>query len=170
MLVHRHGLLIHVDLIAVILFQFGNVARGVFGAAFAVLGNDVDQRAFDVFRHAQSVAAHIYVRATLKPGPKIAAVIAHAMLDVDFLVAVARPGKRQTGEVARLAHGLELILVEEIVVAALMAEIQPVRPGAWVARRSCRNARNGATPVPGPIMMIGLFGSAGSAKCCAFCT
>ena len=41
MLVHRHGPLIHVDLIAVILFQFGNIARCVFRAAFTVFGNDV---------------------------------------------------------------------------------------------------------------------------------
>ena len=105
MLVHRHGLLIHVDLIAVILFQFGDIARGVFGTAFTVLGNNIYQSAFDIFRHAQSIAADIYVRTTLKPGPKIAPVIAHAILDVDFFVAVARPGERQTGEMARLAHG-----------------------------------------------------------------
>ena len=31
--------------------------------------------------------------------------------------------------------------------------------------RSCRKARNGAMPVPGPIMMIGIDGSAGRPKC-----
>jgi len=93
-----------------------------------VFGHNIYKGALNVFRHAQSIAAHIYVRTTLKPDPKIAPVIAHAVLDVDFLVAVARPGQRQAGEMARLAHGLELFLVEEIVVTALVAEIQPVRP------------------------------------------
>src|SRR4029078_6191642 len=94
-----------------------------------MFGHNIYKSAFNIFRHAQSIAAHIYVRTTLKPDPKIAPVIAHAVLDVDFLVAVARPGQRQTGEMARLAHGLEFFLVEEIVVAALVSEIQPVRAG-----------------------------------------
>ncbi len=38
-------------------------------------------------------------------------------------------------------------------------------PRAPTASRSCMNARNGATPVPGPIMIIGRCGSAGSRKC-----
>ena len=39
-----------------------------------------------------------------------------------------------------------------------------LRPLAAVARRSCTKARNGATPVPGPTMMMSRSG-AGSAKC-----
>src|SRR4029079_6804128 len=55
-------------------------------------------------------------------------VITHAILNIYFLVAVARPGECQTREMPRLAHGLELVLIEEIIVAALMAEIEPVGP------------------------------------------
>src|SRR5262249_26975068 len=80
----------------------------------------------DVFRHAQSITAYIYVRATLEPGPQVASVVAHAILDVDFLVTVTRPGKRETSEMARLPHGLKLVFVEEVVIAALVAEIKPV--------------------------------------------
>src|SRR5262249_14193705 len=129
MIVYRHGPLIYIYLIAVILFQLGDIARGVFRSAFTVLGNDVYQSAFNVFRHAQSIAAYIYVCATLEPGPKIASVVAHAMLDIDFLVAVARPGQGQPGKMARLAHRLELFFVEKVVVAPLVAEIEPVRAG-----------------------------------------
>ena len=107
---------------------------------------------------------------SLSQCPQVAADLAHAVLHVDFLVAVARPGERQAREQAGGAHRLQLVLVEEIVVAALVAEEQPVAAGRLGGLRSCRKARNGATPVPGPIMMIGFAGSAGSAKCCAFCT
>ena len=51
-----------------------------------------------------------------------------------------------------------------------MAEEQPVAASRHWRRRSCRKARNGATPVPGPIMMTGVAGSAGRPKACAFCT
>ncbi|EUA00371.1 sulfite reductase flavo domain protein [Mycobacterium kansasii 824] len=43
----------------------------------------------------------------------------------------------------------------------------PVWPSA---RRSCRNARKGAIPVPGPIMIIGVCGSLGDRKLLAFFT
>ena len=45
-----------------------------------------------------------------------------------------------------------------------IAEEQPAAARRSVARRSCTKARNGATPVPGPTMMMSLSG-AGSAKC-----
>ena len=46
-----------------------------------------------------------------------------------------------------------------------VAEEQPAAARcACVARRSCTKARNGATPVPGPTMMMSRSG-AGSAKC-----
>ncbi len=44
------------------------------------------------------------------------------------------------------------------------------RPGAPSAARSWRNARNGAIPVPGPIMIIGAEGSAGIVNPCDFWT
>src|SRR6202043_3131598 len=64
-----------------------------------------------------------------EPRPQIAADFAHAMLHVDFLVAVARPGERQPREQPRRPHRHKLFFIEEIVVAALMAEEQPV--AAW---------------------------------------
>ena len=81
-----------------------------------------------ILGHAQRVAADINVRAFLDPRPQIAPGLAHAVLHVDLLLAVARPGERQAREQAGGAHLAELLLVEEVVIAALMAEEQPVRP------------------------------------------
>src|SRR5581483_1061736 len=124
------GPLIYVYLITVILFQFSNIARRILGAAFTVLGDDLDQGTLNVFRHALCIATHIYMCAALDPGPQVAAFIAHTVLHIDLFITVARPGERQTAEMAGLAHRFQFVLVEEIIIAALMAEIEPVRPGS----------------------------------------
>ncbi len=95
-------------------------------AARAVLGNDIDQREFDVLGHALGVAADIDVRAVSEPGPQIAAGFAHAVLHVDLLIAVARPGERQPRQQAALFHRLEFVLVEKIVAGTLVAKEQPI--------------------------------------------
>src|SRR5580704_10557542 len=51
------------------------------------------------------------------------------MLHVGLFLAVARPSERQPRQQACRAHGDELFLVEEIIIAALMAEEQPVAAG-----------------------------------------
>ena len=66
-----------------------------------------------------------------EPSPKLAADLAHAVLDVELLGAVARPGEREPGQRARGLHAGELVLVEEIAIAALVAEEQPVAPGCF---------------------------------------
>src|SRR5690348_17736422 len=71
------------------------------------------------------------MRAVGKPRPKISADFAHSILDVELLFAVTRPGERQTRENAFCLHGGEFVLVEEIVVAALMAEEQPIATGRF---------------------------------------
>src|SRR5262249_53091501 len=60
------------------------------------------------------------------PSPQVAAFFAHAILDVKFTRTVARPGQRQSVEKTGRVHAQELVLVEEVAVAALMAEEQPV--------------------------------------------
>src|SRR5579863_3454905 len=121
--------LINVGLVTAIDLQLAEEPHRLGRCAAAMLGDDVDERGLDVLGHAQRVAADIDVRAIIKPGPEVAANLAHAVLDVDLLVAVARPGKRQPREQPGRAHGHELIFVEEVVAAALMAEEQPVAPG-----------------------------------------
>ena len=88
-------------------------------------GGDIDQGALDVLRHAFGVAADIDMRPLGEPTPQLRPDLAHAVLDVEFLIAVARPGERQSRQTARLAHRLEFVLVEEVVLAALVAEEQP---------------------------------------------
>src|SRR5258705_10329497 len=61
--------------------------------------------------------------------------MSHAILDVELFTAVARPGQRQPGQSARRLHAGKLVLVEESVVATLMAEEQPV-----ASRRLARHA------------------------------
>ena len=88
-------------------------------------GGDIDQRPLDILGHALGVAADIDMRALGEPAPQLRSDLAHTVLDVELLVAVARPGERQARQAARLAQRLEFILVEEVVLAALMAEEQP---------------------------------------------
>src|SRR5262249_60502621 len=64
-----------------------------------------------------------------KPGPDTAPRLADAVLHVDLLLRVARPGEREAGEHALLLHAGELVGVKEVVVRALVAEKEPVAPG-----------------------------------------
>src|SRR5215211_5580929 len=113
---------IHVLLIAAALLEVGHEGDRLVGRAHAVLRDDVDQRPFHVLGHALGVAAHIHMRAVGEPRPQIAADLAHAILHVEFLLAVARPGERETGQHTGRLHAGELVLVEKIVVAALVPE------------------------------------------------
>ncbi len=65
------------------------------------------------------------------PGPELAAELAHPVLDIELLAAVARPRQREPRQRAGSLHAGELVLVEKITVAALMAEEQPVAPGCF---------------------------------------
>src|SRR5262249_12786175 len=70
---------------------------------------------------------------------------AHAVLYVELRLIVARPGQREPGEQPGMLHAGELILVEEIVVAVLMAEEQPVaagRPGRHALVQEGTKRRN----------------------------
>src|ERR1043166_1704787 len=91
--------------------------------------NHVDERALHVLRHMLGVAAHIDMRAVGDPRPQVAPNFAHAMLDVDFLLAVARPREREPREHAGRFHAGKLVLIEKVIAAVLMTEEQPVAPG-----------------------------------------
>src|SRR5690349_428666 len=109
-----------------LLLQVRNEAHGLGRGARAVVRNDIHQRALDVLGHAFGIAANIEMRALREPGPQFTADLAHAVLHIELLLAVARPGERKPREQARGFHRVELVLIEEVAVAALMAEEQPV--------------------------------------------
>ena len=79
------------------------------------------------------------------------------MLDVDLVRLIARPGAIESGQNSVAFHLLEIFLVGVIAFFALCAEEEPVFSFCSIAWRSCKNARNGATPVPGPTMTIGVI-------------
>src|SRR6202034_928528 len=103
--------------------------RGLAGRAAAMHGNDVNERSLDVLRHPQRVTADVDMCAVIEPGPEVAADFTHAMLDVDFLVAVARPGERKAREQPGGTHRHQFVFVEEVEVAPLMSEEQPIPSG-----------------------------------------
>src|SRR3981081_3907171 len=75
----------------ILFLEFRDKADGLVGRTCTELRDDIDQRAFDIFRHPLGVAADINVRAFGQPRPQFAADLAHAVLHIEFLVAVARP-------------------------------------------------------------------------------
>src|SRR5262249_36440579 len=122
---------IYVLLVAPGFFQIGDERNRLVGSARAVCGDDLDPRGLDVLGHAFGIAADIDVRAVGEPSPQLTADLAHAVLDVELPGAVARPGEREPGQRACGLHAGELVLVEEIAVATLVAEEQPVAPGRF---------------------------------------
>src|SRR5215470_9535309 len=122
----RHpGRSIYVGLVATASPEVGHVGDGLVGGTRAVLDDDVVQGAFHVLPHADC-AANIEVCAVRQPSPDVVSDLTHAVLHVELALVVARPGKRQAGKHAGRLHAVELILIEEIAVMALMAEEQPV--------------------------------------------
>jgi hypothetical protein len=77
----------------------------------------------------------------------------------------------EAGERALPQIPLQLASIEEVELAPRVAEEEPAPPRR-AGRRALlqERARNGAIPVPGPIMTIGAAGSPGSANPCARCT
>src|SRR5665213_4266417 len=73
---------IHVLLEPAFPFEFRDEADGLVGGTRAELRDDIDQRAFDIFRHPLGVAADINVAAFGEPGPHFAANLAHAVLHI----------------------------------------------------------------------------------------
>src|SRR5215472_2807595 len=108
---------LNILLIAPGLFQIGDERNRLVGGARTVRGNDLDPRGLDVPGHAFGIAADIDVRAVSEPSPQLAADLAHTVLDVELLGAVARPGERESGQRARGLQAGELVFVEEIVIA-----------------------------------------------------
>src|SRR5262249_12285135 len=139
----RAGPSIYVLLIAADLFQIGDESNGLIARARAVRGDDLDPGALHILGHALGVAADVDVGAFGEPRPELAAELAHAILDVELLTAVARPRQREPRQRAGSFHAAKLVFVEEVVVAALVAEEQPIATGrfarhAFVEKRAER--------------------------------
>src|SRR5680860_75523 len=112
--------LIDIGLVATRRAQRLHIGLRVLRGFSAARADDVDQRALDVLGHALGVAAHIEMRAALEPCEEFRTLLAHSVLHVDFLVAVARPGERQAGESASALQALQLLPIEEVAGAVLM--------------------------------------------------
>src|SRR5262249_15642824 len=99
------------------------------GRACAVRGDDLDPRTLDILGHTLGIAANIDVRTLGDPGPELAAELAHAVLDIKLLAAIARPREGEPRQRPGSLHPAKLVFVEEIVIAVLVTEEQPVMPG-----------------------------------------
>src|SRR5829696_3022561 len=124
---------IHVGLVAARLLKALYEDDGFIDGSSAVLRDDIDEGGFHVLGHALGIAADVEMRALREPAPQLRPDLAHAILHVDLVCAVARPGERQAGEQARVLHGGQLVLVEKIAVLALVTEEEPV-PAPRAAR------------------------------------
>src|SRR5260370_36456987 len=89
---------VHVLLIAAALLEIGDERNRLVGRAHPEGRHHVDEGALHVPRHVLGVAADIDVGAFREPRPQVAADLAHAVLHVELLLAVARPGEREASE------------------------------------------------------------------------
>src|SRR5579872_1507828 len=110
-----------------------------------MLGNDIHQSALDVLGHPLGIAANIDVGTFSEPGPQLPADFAHAILHVKLLGAIARPRQRKARQQARGLHRVQLIRVEEVEIATLVAKEQPIAPrraGGPAVEKECPERSN----------------------------
>src|SRR6516165_2120036 len=91
----RRGCSIDVLLVATLSLEVGDEGDSLVGRSRAVRGDQIHQSALYVLAHGYG-AADIDVGAVGDPRPQIAADLAHAILDIEFLFAIARPSERKT--------------------------------------------------------------------------
>src|SRR5438094_5686876 len=152
--------LIHVALVTLVAFELLDVLIGLINGFTALLLHDFSQRRIDILRHSLRVAAHEKVGALgVEPFPNLSGIVLHPMLDINFPGLIARPSAIEPCEKPFFLECLEFLAVGKIALLMLRSEKQPVLSLCSVPWRSCRYARNGATPVPGTIMIIGTSGS-----------
>src|SRR5262252_8398028 len=116
---------IDVLLVAPLFLELGDEGDGLVDRSGAMRSGHIDKRALHVLAHGYG-ATDIDMGAVGDPRPQIAADLAHAILDIEFLFAVARPSERETSKRAGGFHSGQLVFVEEIVITPLVAEEQPV--------------------------------------------
>src|SRR5580698_6745388 len=118
---NKSNFLIDIALIALLLLHRSKVLSGMFQGSVGALGDDVQQGEFDVLGHARGVAADVEVGTTFEPLVESSAMHLHAVLNVDLLRLIAREGSIKAGQGAVLVHRGELLFVEEVERAALLA-------------------------------------------------
>src|SRR5262249_34935363 len=91
----------------------------------AVLYGDLAQGGFDIPGHTLGIATHVAVRSLLQPAPQLAAGLAHAILDIDLVLPVTRPGRRQARKGTQGEKALKLLAVKEVGRLVLVTEEQP---------------------------------------------
>src|SRR5947207_1638534 len=81
---------VDVPLIAALGAESGEIGLRGSGLHATFLGEDVGEPAIDIARHPLGVAADIEMRALFEPRPQLGGVFEEAVLDVDFVLLVAR--------------------------------------------------------------------------------
>ena len=115
--------------IAFLLFHLSDIGSG-FVSRFASSGlNDAVEGFIDIFGHAFGIAADIEMRAFLQPLPKFVGGLEHAGLHVDLLFLIAAEGGVESREEAFLHPLDDLIVVEKVTGAFLVAKEEPVFAG-----------------------------------------
>ena len=140
------------------------IGLGCGGLHAPLLAEDVGEPRLDIARHALRIAADITVGALFEPRPQLAGALEQPMPGVDLAFLVTREGGVEASQQPVAATGQQLLLEEKVAAAMRIAEDEPIAARRPDRAPLCRKARNGATPVPGPIMMIGVSGDGGSRK------
>ena len=125
---------------------------------------------FDVLGHALGVAADVDMRAFGEPAPKFARRL--RACDPGRRISPRRRATRRAtaASAGRPCAWRRVRPRRRNRLLRWWPKNSQLRPARRVAVRSCRKARNGATPVPGTDHDDRLRGSSGNAKRCAFCT
>ena len=134
-----------------------DILGSFFIAHAAVPRDNRFERGIDILRHPASVAAYIEMRARFEPCPQLprpARACGPARRS-------SRSGRGRTrGRAASAGRCRASPRVRRDsrnrVAACCSPKNSQLRPASPRARRSCRKPRNGATPVPGPTMIIGV--------------
>ena len=96
--------------------------------------------------------------------PQVDGALAQAVLYVDLLLLVPGEGDVQAGQLPALEVVLPFNLVKELGVDVPGAKEEPVPARRANLGPLLDERTNGATPVPGPIMITSTVGSRGSRK------
>src|SRR4051812_36302062 len=101
--------------------ELAQIVRGLFPGAAAGLDDNFMKCRIDIAGHAGGVTADIEMRSVLKPRPDLRGVFQEAVLHVNFFWLIPRERQVQPAQHAGLLPGRQLVLVEEIRGAMLVA-------------------------------------------------
>src|SRR5262245_47659790 len=107
------------------LVHFGYIGCCGFGSHSTLFRHDLLEGGINVLGHAFCIATNIEMRAVLEPCPDFAGLFEHSVLNVAFVGLIAREGRVEARESSINQILVDLILVEEIMRAPLIAEEEP---------------------------------------------